>query len=105
MTEPWGPASEEAARRYAADLGVPDFVYDPVTLSKGNARREVSDGLLISQGRGVILQSKARDPGAPPDSSRLTAWAQKQIGKATSSVQHLASSTTSTESSKWEPPN
>lgn len=86
MTASWGAASEEAARRYAADLGVPDFVYEPVIVSKGNARREVSDGLLISQGRGVILQTKARNPCTHADLDRQTAWARKQIGKATDQV-------------------
>ncbi|WP_428121945.1 SEC-C metal-binding domain-containing protein [Candidatus Poriferisodalis sp.] len=67
-------------------MGVPDFVYEPVILPKGNARREVSDGLLISQGRGVILQTKARSPRTPPDLDRQSAWARKQIGKAASQV-------------------
>lgn len=86
MTASWGAASEEAARRYAAHMGVPDFVYGPVTVPKGRSSREVSDGLLISLGRGVILQTKARSPHASRDAGRQTAWARKQIGKATDQV-------------------
>ena len=86
MTASWGTASEEAARRYAADLCVPDFVYEPVIVSKGNARREVSDGLLISQERGVILQTKARNPNAHRDLDRQIAWARRQVCKAANQV-------------------
>ncbi|WP_419916492.1 SEC-C domain-containing protein [Candidatus Poriferisodalis sp.] len=57
-----------------------------MTVPKGRSSREVSDGLLISLGRGLILQTKARSPHAPRDAGRQTAWARKQIGKATDQV-------------------
>lgn len=75
----WGHGSEEFARRLAADLGVPDFVYNPVLVTKGSATREVSDGMLIVGDRGLIIQSKARDPQANDSPERARAWATKAI--------------------------
>lgn len=86
MTANWGQLSEEAARRYAAEFGVPDFVYDPVILPKGTGSREVSDGLLISRERGIILQSKSRDRAAAADSSSQIAWARRRIVEAARQV-------------------
>lgn len=61
---PSGREIEEYARRLAAGLGVPDFVYRPANVRKGSASREVSDGLLVADGCGLILQVKSRESGA-----------------------------------------
>lgn len=86
MATTWGDGAEELARKSAAEFGRPDFVYDPITESKGSATREVSDGLLIVRDRGIILQSKARDPQSNNDPEKLKSWAMKQIDKATKQV-------------------
>jgi hypothetical protein len=55
-----GAASELAVRTLAAELGVRDFVYHPVTIGKGRARRELTDGLLVVGDRGAILHQGTR---------------------------------------------
>jgi hypothetical protein len=86
MSTSWGTAAEEGARRFAADLGVKDFVYGPVTVPKGQATREVSDGILIVGDRGLILQTKARDPGAADDDVKLRNWATRKVREAVRQV-------------------
>lgn len=80
----WGLHQEAHARELAGDLGIPDFVYLPATVQKGNAWREVSDGLLISGDAGVILQVKARDPDAAARDSpaKAAAWVEKKAAEA-----------------------
>jgi hypothetical protein len=60
----YGRAVEEEVRQIAARLGVADFVYTVPLLAKGRGSREISDVLLISNGRGAVLQVKTRDPGS-----------------------------------------
>jgi hypothetical protein len=60
----WGMAVESYARHLAAELGVPDFVYEPRTERKGAATREISDGILACGSDGLIVQVKARDNDA-----------------------------------------
>ena len=86
MSTSWGTAAEEGARRLAADLGVKDFVYEPDTIPKGQATREVSDGMLIVGDRGLILQTKARDPGSADDDAKLRNWATRTVRKAVGQV-------------------
>jgi SEC-C motif len=82
MTTKWGNAAEIGARDIAASLGVQDFVYDPVEIKKGSATREVSDGLLIVGGRGIVLQVKARDPDAFDTPAKVEKWVRKQATEA-----------------------
>ena len=86
MATPWGTAAEEGARRLAADLGVPDFVYDPVQIAKGQSTREVSDGMLIAGDRGLIIQTKAREPGSDGSRKAVTKWITGSAAKATSQI-------------------
>jgi hypothetical protein len=65
-------------RTLAAELGVRDFVYHPVTIRKGEAFREVSDGLLLVGNRGAILQVKARESDADTD-HKLSSWISKKV--------------------------
>ncbi|MGW4371528.1 hypothetical protein ACWEKT_38435 [Nocardia takedensis] len=55
-----GHQVEDRARQGAAILGVPDFVYEPEHLTRGEGSREVGDGLLVAGQAGLILQSKSR---------------------------------------------
>ena len=87
MSTSWGTAAEEGARRLASNLGVKDFVYDPVTVPRGGATREVSDGLLIVGDRGLILQVKSRDPSSDTDPDKLRRWATKKGAAAVRQVQ------------------
>lgn len=71
----WGEAAEIFAREVAGELGLPDFVYDPVVVDND----ELSDGLLAVRDRGLILQSKARDPSKADSPARAESWIRKQI--------------------------
>ncbi|MFE2599593.1 hypothetical protein ACFXCZ_24375 [Streptomyces sp. NPDC059396] len=64
-----GSRIEDYARRLAGGLGVPDFVYEPVLIRRGNSSREVSDGLLVAGPDGVIMQVKSRESEAAQDDS------------------------------------
>lgn len=86
MASPWGTQLEHTVKRIAANLGVPDFVYAQATTRKGSATREISDGLLIVQNRGVILQCKARSPESNDDDQRIESWIEKNIDKAAKQV-------------------
>ncbi len=79
-----GQLVEDYARRLAGDLGVRDFVYQPLLVPKGNASREVSDGLLVAGGRGLILQVKSRDPeaGGADTAAKAEAWCVKNAAAA-----------------------
>jgi len=68
----YGRAVEEEVRQIAAQLGVADFVYTVPQLAKGNGTREIADILLISNGRGAVLQVKTREPGSRPEDG--TTW-------------------------------
>lgn len=83
-----GNDTEEYARRLAAGLGVPDFVYEPVVELGGSRSREISDGLLIVGDDGLILQVKARDSetGMRDSPERAKSWLKKQAKKALGQV-------------------
>lgn len=72
-----GLAKEARVRGTVAELGVADFVYDPLFVLRGRARKEVSDGLLICGDQGAILQVKSRaSSAADADTSESAArWA------------------------------
>ena len=80
----WGKEAEDQARRLAANLGVPDFVYEPVVDAVGSRNRELSDGLLVCGDDGLILQTKTRNPSTGQRDSRLRAesWIRKHAEKA-----------------------
>ena len=69
----YGDAMEDDVRKIAARLGVADFVYTVPILSKGaGGSREVGDALLISNGRGAIIQVKTREPNSRSETGE--AW-------------------------------
>lgn len=94
-----GPATEEYARRLAAGLGVPDFVYEPVTERQSSRSREVSDGLLAIGDDGLILQTKAREPsvGESDTPQRARSWLDKNAKKALRQVRGTRRRLASTE--------
>jgi hypothetical protein len=61
---------ESAVREGAAYHGLSDFVYRPTVVEKGNARRELSDGLVIAGGIALVLQIKSREPTAAATTRR-----------------------------------
>ncbi|HUW87872.1 MAG TPA: SEC-C metal-binding domain-containing protein [Candidatus Paceibacterota bacterium] len=72
----YGDAMEDEVRKIAARLGVADFVYTVPILSKGaGGSREVGDALLISNGRGAIIQVKTREPNSRSETGE--AWLAK----------------------------
>ncbi len=73
-----GIESEAEAREIAGDLGLPDFVYVPADEKKGGATREVSDGLLVCNGSGLILQVKTRKKDTD-EPSRAESWIRKKV--------------------------
>lgn len=79
-----GQLAEGRARDLAARLGVPDFVYMPSGVTKGASTREVSDGLLVAGGRGLILQVKSREPRAAARDrlTRAESWMRKKAAEA-----------------------
>jgi hypothetical protein len=79
-----GQQVEDYARRLAGDLGVRDFVYQPVVIQKGRGVREISDGLLVAGGEGLILQVKSRDPEAAASdvAGKAEAWCVKNAADA-----------------------
>ncbi|MCX4657653.1 hypothetical protein [Streptomyces uncialis] len=80
-----GTAAEVAVQDAAATWGLPDFVMVPSVERKGRGVREISDGLLIVGGRGVVVQIKAREgvPGAPEKES---SWVLKQLAAAAKQI-------------------
>ncbi|MFG2271053.1 hypothetical protein ACGFNY_15035 [Streptomyces chartreusis] len=78
-----GPGAEAAAHTAAATCGLPDFVFQPAYARKGSARRELSDGLLLSGRRGAVIQVKARTI-QPKEADREVSWIRKVAAKAMS---------------------
>ncbi|MEU9882555.1 hypothetical protein [Streptomyces phaeochromogenes] len=76
-----GPGAEAAAHTAAATWGLPDFVFQSAYVSKGSGRRELGDRLLISGGRGAVVQVKARTV-QPKEPAGEIAWIQKVATKA-----------------------
>lgn len=76
---------EERTRAVAARLGLADFIYSARLVRKGGANREPGDGLLYANGRGAILQVKARSSrGVASDRSvaDVQQWINKHGSKA-----------------------
>lgn len=78
---PRGPGVERASLEAAALWGLPDFVYRPRVLSKGSGIREVGDGTIITGGKGIALQVKARE-STSGDPAREAAWLNKKATQA-----------------------
>lgn len=88
-----GTAAELVTRSAAAIWGMPDFIYEPVTRAKGNAQRELGDGLLIHGRAGVVIQVKHREvPTGSPEREKswlrkMTAGAIRQINGSVRSLE------------------
>lgn len=75
-----GVAAERAIRFAAAVWGMPDFIFEPTHETSGSGVREVGDGILVTSGTAVMIQSKSRlRPGDSPE--RESSWLTKNIGK------------------------
>ncbi|MDQ2882874.1 MAG: hypothetical protein M3Y48_17285 [Actinomycetota bacterium] len=73
---PRGPAAERATQDAAATWGLPDFVMSPMVERKGPGVREISDGLIVTGDRGLVVQVKSRDT-APTSAEREASWLTK----------------------------
>lgn len=73
-----GLAAEAAIHDAAATWGLPDFLMTPSVERKGAGVREISDGLLVVGGLGVVVQAKSRE-GEPGNEARERSWTNKQI--------------------------
>lgn len=75
-----GVAAENAIRFAAAVWGMPDFIFEPAHETSGSGVREVGDGILITSGTAVMIQSKSRQQsGDVPE--RESNWLTKSITK------------------------
>ncbi|MEH3137693.1 MAG: hypothetical protein PGN30_22130 [Mycolicibacterium neoaurum] len=72
-----GAAAENASRDSVVQWGLPDFVFNPETVQRGSATREVGDGTIICGGRGLAVQVKARTNATTTD-DRERAWIAKK---------------------------
>lgn len=86
----FGHSTEESIESAAATWGLPDFVMRPIQERKGAAVREISDGLVISGKKGLIIQSKARENPSNDDPEKEVRWVNKQIKKASAQVEGTA---------------
>ena len=75
-----GTAAEDATLSAASIWGLPDFVMRPTQIAKGNGRREVGDGTIITGARGAAIQVKSREtPSADPE--RESSWLRKKAAE------------------------
>lgn len=81
MGDSYGLDVERRRREISAHHGVPDFVFRPIDVRKGQAQREVGDFLLWVGPLLVIVSHKAREPAAAGQESqqRRRAWLDKNI--------------------------
>jgi len=80
-----GEAVEDRARQVAARLGLADFVYRPQLVSRGGGNREAGDAILYANGKGAVIQVKARDPSAAvrdDTAEKVQRWVDKHGAKA-----------------------
>jgi hypothetical protein len=75
-----GTAAEDAIRFAAALWGMPDFVFEPAHETSGSGVREVGDGVVITAGVAVMIQSKSR-LRASGRGEKESAWLSKNIEK------------------------
>lgn len=74
LGEEYGSAVESATRAAAGRWGLSDFVLRPKVVPKGSGRREIGDGTIVSGGRGIALQVKARSAATPDTAERARSW-------------------------------
>jgi len=88
-----GIAAENAIRAAAAIWGMPDFVFEPAHETSGSGVREVGDGILVTSGTAVMIQSKSRQQSGDL-AERESNWLSKNISKGlkqgTGSIRFLA---------------
>jgi hypothetical protein len=72
-----GTAAEGASRDSASRWGLSDFVFQPGTVQRGSATREVGDGTIVCGDRGLAVQVKARTE-ATDQPERERAWISKK---------------------------
>lgn len=75
-----GIAAENAIRAAAAIWGMPDFIFEPAHETSGSGVREVGDGILITSGTAVMIQSKSREQSGDLE-ERESNWLTKNITK------------------------
>ncbi len=80
-----GKAAEDAAHSAAATWGLPDFVFLPSAEHRGSKNREISDGLIVTGDKGIVLQVKSRTAATGPD--REAAWIDKKVEQAVRQVE------------------
>lgn len=75
-----GVAAEQAIRFAAALWGMPDFIFDPAHEASGSGVREVGDGILVTSGTAVMIQSKSRQQSGDAPEKEAN-WLAKNISK------------------------
>ena len=75
-----GPGAELATLKAAARWGLPDLVFNAKVVAKGSGLREIGDGTLVADRRGIALQVKARN-AATTNQGRESSWLRKQAGE------------------------
>lgn len=75
-----GIAAENAIRAAAAVWGMPDFIFEPAHEASSSGVREVGDGILITSGTAVMIQSKSRQQSGDV-AEREANWLSKNISK------------------------
>lgn len=80
-----GYAAEDAIHNAAATWGLPDFVLLPSAEHRGSRNREISDGLIVTGRRGVVLQVKSRN-ATPADEDKERGWVEKKVAEAARQV-------------------
>jgi hypothetical protein len=78
---PVGHAAELATRGAAAYWGLPDFVFHPAQQSRGAARREIGDAIIVAGEMAASVQVKAREAHRGTD-QRERLWLDKKIEQA-----------------------
>ncbi|MPZ68307.1 MAG: hypothetical protein GEU71_02130 [Actinobacteria bacterium] len=77
----YGRLGEQRVGKAAGAWGLPDFVYQPIEVDKGGARREVGDRLIWVGNQIAIVQVKTRSsPGDSEDRGR--AWLNRHLARA-----------------------
>ncbi len=76
-----GYQSEQQVIDIALSWGFPENVYFPAVISKGSATREISDLLLISGKRAVVVQTKSRN-AENDDLQKIERWVKREFEKA-----------------------
>lgn len=80
-----GLANEAAIHGAAATWGSSDFLFFPTSERKGEALREIGDGLLVIGNKGVVIQAKARDSNSDTE-EKAKSWVNKQVRRASAQV-------------------